>query len=627
VSELERIAEAAELAPIDLRFADLVARLADGDEARDLLARTAALVSRERGRGHSCVELSRWAGAGLAGRAGTDSAGREAGGRLAAGDGGLFPPLDAWLRALRATSLVGDGSAPTPLVLDAAGRCYLHRYWRAERRIAELARSYAASRCDDADPAALAARFRRLFPASADGNDRQAVAAAAVVRNRITIVSGGPGTGKTSTVAKILALLASAQPRLHVELAAPTGKAAARLTQSVRTQAADLPVDTAVRERIAALEARTIHRLLGVAPGAARFRRRAGRRLVCDLLVVDEASMIDLLLMDALLAAAPPHARILLVGDKDQLASVEAGFVFGDLCEAAARGGSWSASFADHYRILSGRDLPRSSAAAGGEGERPAGLRDNAVELTVGWRFRDRPGIERLAAAIRQSDADAALRVLDDESAADARRCELPADAKSVVRETFESIASVAAAATPAEALERLGRVRMLCATNRGPWSVATLNLLVERELRERGHAASDERWYRGRPILVTQNDYGLDLFNGDVGVCHPDGDGRMRAWFPSAGGVRAIAPAKLPDHVTAWAMTVHKSQGSEFDRVVFVMPERDSPLLTRELLYTAVTRARTHVTVYASAVTLRAAIARRAERTSGLRDLLTGEG
>jgi exodeoxyribonuclease V alpha subunit len=353
-----------------------------------------------------------------------------------------------------------------------------------------------------------------------------------------------------------------------------------------------LPVDADLRRVIGDLEARTIHRLLGYGGRNRDFRHDSSRPLACDVVIVDEASMIDLLLMHSLLDAIPPHARLVLVGDKDQLASVDAGFVYGDLCEAAKAAGA---------------------------------LRGVAVELTKNWRFREHPGIEALASAVRAGDGDAAAAALADPQLKDATRSDPPADAREIVRQLDDEIAAVVTATNADGALAALSRFRLLCATNRGAYGVETLNHAIERHLRERGLVDGAD-WYRGRPVLVTANDYNVGLFNGDVGVCFPDADRHMRVWFPTTDGtLRAIAPASLPPHVTAWAMTVHKSQGSEFDRVVVVLPpERDSSrLLSRELVYTAITRARERVTILGTERTLCAAIERSASRASGLRDRL----
>ncbi len=569
MTQISDIASAAGLEPIDVALAEMLARLA-GDAEAPALAKTAALVSRERRSGHPCIELERWAGQ-----------------LLAEGDpASALPALRDWKRALAASSLVGDGTGPTPLVLDPFGRCYLHRYWAAERRVA--ARALAAAVPDPLAGDRVTAALVRLFPTAKGGaSDRQADAARAVIRSKLTLVSGGPGTGKTTTIARILAILLAHDEKLEVVLAAPTGKAAARLSESLREQAGQLEAAPAVRTRIAELEAKTIHRALGFNVRTGAFRYDATRPLPCDVLIIDEASMVDLLLMDSLLSALPPRARMVLVGDKDQLASVDAGFVFGDLCEAA-----------------------------------PAcALRSGAVELDVSWRFRDQLGIAALAEAVRASSGKRALAALDG-SHKDAKLAPLPSDPQVIVDALASVVDAVVDATGPEAALGALAGIRVLTPTRLGPHGVETLNRLVERGIFERGHAMSGA-WYVGRPVLVTRNDYDVDLYNGDIGVAFPDETGALRVWFRSSDVLRAITPARLPPHETAWAMTVHKSQGSEFDAVVFVLPERDSPLLTRELVYTAVTRARKSVTIYGDAKALAAAVERKSERVSGLRDLL----
>jgi exodeoxyribonuclease V alpha subunit len=557
------------LAPIDLALARMIERLAASDDGVTL-GRTAALVSRERRSGHPCIELARWAER-----------------PLVEGDAdSTLPSLRDWRRALEASALVGDGGSPTPLVLDSAGRCYLHRYWAAERRVA--ARASEAAALSSMSSARSTQALVKLFPTPAAGKaDRQAEAARAVLRAKLTLVSGGPGTGKTTTIARVIAILLAHDDALEIALAAPTGKAAARLTESLREQAARLDLAPAMRERIGALEARTIHRLLGFSARTGGYRYDATHTLPCDVLIVDEASMVDLLAMDAIFSALPERARLVLVGDKDQLASVDAGFVFGDLCDAA----------------------PTSA------------LRDCAVELDVSWRFREQLGIAALAAAVRAGDGKRALAALDGKRP-DARLVPLEKDPTKIVDALASAVDAVVDAATAEDALAALSGFRLLTPLRLGPHGVESLNRLVERGIADRGHAKSGE-WYVGRPVLVTRNDYDVELYNGDVGVAFPDETGTLKVWFRAAGGLRAFGTGRRPPHETAWAMTVHKSQGSELDDVVFVLPERDSPLLTRELVYTAVTRARKSVTIYGEAATLVAAVERKSERVSGLRDLL----
>ncbi|MCP3958060.1 MAG: exodeoxyribonuclease V subunit alpha [bacterium] len=626
MSAFEVVAASGALDPLDLHLARLLWRREPGDGG-GVIALTAALLSRERARGHSCIDPRDWTGHPFP----TDS------------DTPLprLPELREWEHALSSSPLVGSGGAATPLVRDAAGRVYLRRYWRAEQRLAAALRQRLetrprASNAELTDPGGLAPLFRRLFPpAESRQVDWQAVAAAAALASPVALVTGGPGTGKTTTVARILVLLLAADPELRIDLAAPTGKAAARLGEAISEQVETLPIEQRLRDTVPR-EASTLHRLLGYLPRHDRFRYHAGRPLTCDLLVVDEASMVDLLLMDAALEALPPRARVVLLGDKDQLASVETGFVFGDLCTAARSGDSGSGAteaanaysdrFADFYRRLSGREL---RAPHTGRTATPRGLLANAaVELRTSYRFRDQPGIGELATAVRARDADRTLAVLGEGQVDDVEHMPPAEAAERILEPLRRPLEAYLAAASPAAALEALAAFRLLCARRTGPWGVEGMNAVVERHLADRGHPVA-ERWYRGRPILVTANDYQVRLFNGDLGVCWPEA-GRLWAWFGGgrSGGdtePRRLPLAKLPPHDTAWAMTVHKSQGSEFDHVTLVLGDSDSSVMTRELLYTGVTRARRRLTVVGTPEVIRGAIARGSRRRSGLVDALAG--
>ncbi len=595
MSAFDAIAESGALEPIDLHFARLLRRLADRGSA-DVVALTAALLSRQRCRGHSCVDPGDWAGR-----------------PFPAEVGAALPPLPdlaSWQRALERSTLVSDGDKPTPLVRDAAGRLYLSRYWHAEQRLARHLRE----RLESAPPAACAQAFSSLFrqlfgePEKAS-TDPQALAAATALASRVTLISGGPGTGKTTTVGRMLALLLTADPELRIALAAPTGKAAARLGEAVAEQVEQLPIDDRLRALLPST-ASTIHRLLGYQPRRDRFRHHARRPLALDVLVIDEVSMVDLLLMDATISALPPGARVVLLGDKDQLTSVETGSVFGDLCAAAGLDRTTS-----HDRATQGSS-DRATRAS------PL-LRGATVELVTSYRFRDQPGIGELAVAVRQGDAGRTIAVLDDARRGEVSRLEPPDDADSVLAPVKGLIDSYLAAASPAEALERLGRFRVLCARRRGSWGVERMNAAVERHLAAAGHQVT-EGFYPARPILITANDYSSRLFNGDLGICWRDG--RLWAFFPGTGAEpRRLPLARLPAHETAWAMTVHKAQGSEFDRVLLVLGGTDSRATSRELLYTGATRARRSVVVVGTTEVIRGAVARRSRRVSGLADALRG--
>jgi exodeoxyribonuclease V alpha subunit len=504
--------------------------------------------------------------------------------------------------------------AGRPLVLDGAGRLYLRRYWEHERSLAAALATRAAIELE-VDAPRLRADLARLFPDDGTTPSWQKVAAATAVLRALCVVSGGPGTGKTSTVVRVLALLGgqTAAP-LRIGLVAPTGKAAARLQEAIRTARAGLPVADDVKARIPD-ETSTIHRLLGVRRDSTALRHGPERPLALDVLVVDEASMVDLALMARLVAALPVRARLLLLGDRDQLASVEAGAVLGDVCGPAP---GFSVAFRTRIEALVGTTLP-----AGSPSRSP--LADCVVLLARSHRFGEASGIGRLAAAVNRGAADDAAALLDDASVADVRRADGGDD--ELVRMSAagyaEYHARVSAGAAAARVFDAFRSFRVLCAHRRGPRGAEVLNARL-------ADAAGGREWYPGRPVLITENDYALRLFNGDVGIAlpDPDADGRLRVFFEGdAGRLRRIPSVRLPAHETAYATTIHKSQGSEFARVLIVLPSEDSRILTRELLYTGITRAREAVTVWSGTAVLGAAVSRRLARSSGLRDVLWPAG
>ncbi|GLP82099.1 exodeoxyribonuclease V subunit alpha [Mycobacterium antarcticum] len=484
-----------------------------------------------------------------------------------------WPAADAWLAAVHASPLLA-----APHVLRREGDLlYLDRYWREEEQVAKDLRAMLGGA-----PTAADTDLERLFPA---GYEEQRRAAKTALSQRLTVLTGGPGTGKTTTVARLLALFAGqsgSAPRLRIALAAPTGKAAARLQEAVQVEIDDL--DPADRERISGLRATTLHRLLGSRPdNSSRFRHHRANRLPHDVIVVDETSMVSLTMMARLLEAVRPEARLLLVGDPDQLASVEAGAVLADLVE--------------------GLGATEGTAVAA---------------LQTSHRFGE--SIGALAAAIRDGDADGAIEVLRaggehiewldvEDAMADLRKVLLPQALR---------LREAAVLGDAATALETLDEHRLLCAHRRGPHGVQHWNRQVERWLAEATGEPIWSDWYAGRPVLVTANDYGLTLYNGDTGVTVSDPTG-LRAVIGGAGAPLSFATGRLPDVDTMHAMTIHKSQGSQASEVTVLMPPVDSRLLTRELFYTAVTRAKAKVRVVGSEASVRAAIDRRAVRASGL--------
>jgi exodeoxyribonuclease V alpha subunit len=533
-----------------------------------------------------------------------------------------WPEPDAWIAACKASPLVSDGAEEPggrPMRL-AGGLLYLERYWQQEELVRrQLQRRFAAP-APEIDQSRLAAALVRLFDhegLAAGEADLQQLAAAVGALGRVSVLAGGPGTGKTTTVARLLALLRDQPgPVLRIALAAPTGKAAARLEEAVRAATAHL--DPTDQRRLGELSASTLHRLLGwLSSNRGRFRHDATNQLPHDVVIVDEMSMVSLTMMARLLEAVRPGARLVLVGDPDQLSSVEAGAVLADIARAP---GAPDAALGQRLLEL---DLITDGQPAPVHG---------VVQLTHTWRFGG--AIDALARAIRAADADAAVAVLrsgasdvrfsevDLESVPTEALAKVLADMTAQVREAGVAMLAAARSGDVAGALAALDRHRLLCAHRRGPYGVLRWGLEVERWLADAipGYG-EDGEWYVGRPLLVTANDYEMSLYNGDTGVIVETPAG-VRAAF-ARGAATLYPPVRLDAIQTVHAMTVHRAQGSQFATVSFVVPPPDSPLLTRELLYTAVTRARRQVNLIGSEEAIRRAIQRPANRASGLRDRL----
>ena len=623
-SALDTLHREGHLADVDLHFGRLIAELDGGGGPELPLA--AALASAWTRDGHTCLALPEVAGRDWP--------------RTGAGAVRL-PALDPWIEALDASPIVarpGDGER-RPLVLDRHGRLYLERLRTAEQAVADgLLRlagdgaeidpkgldaasggriAESGPRLDpkgpkgpDAasggriaesgprpDPDGLDAALDRLFPGAAP-DDRPREAARTAVRRRLCVVSGGPGTGKTTTAAAIVALLIElglAAPA-RIALAAPTGKAAARLQEAVRGQC------RALLSRAPALEgfdprATTVHRWL---------LHHVRKGLAADALILDEGSMVDLTLMAQVLRALPDGARLVLLGDASQLASVQPGSVFADLCRA-------------------------------GQPPQRSPLTPCVVELVRNWRFDEGGGLGRLAAAVVRGDAPAAVAALRDPSDPTVELRPLPdasAFERLAVRLADERFAPALREVRklrgpPAEGAGLLPSFRVLCAHRIGPFGAERFNRSVEKRLLALGLVGAHDPFYPGRPILVTRNDPRTRLSNGDTGVVLRDVAGRAQVWFPELedadGGPRLVPPARLPPHESFFALTVHRAQGSEYDEVAVAPGPADSRVATRELLYTAVTRARRRMVVYGAEDSIAAAVERPTTRSSGLRDALAG--
>ena len=494
-----------------------------------------------------------------------------------------------------------DGSSPAPLVLRGT-RLQSWRLDQAEVRVAAKLRELANEKNECADvPGANAPNgpagpdntddpgdITQLFP---DPQSAQRRAAVLGLRRALALVTGGPGTGKTTTAARLLALLANRDTGIRVALAAPTGKAAARLGEAIGQAARELDEQLAgVRPRLerVAFQARTLHRLLGWNPWTDRCRFHAANPLPYDVVVVDEASMLDLVLWDRLLSALGRGTRLVVLGDHRQLESVQPGRVLAEMI-AAADGGALDACH---------------------------------VELDHNYRFESHPGIGRLAAAIRNYDGDAAVLTLANEDYREELVHYRSAQVDDALGQVWPHVMAVVRASTPEEALAALSRVRILCALRRGPYGVEGVNARVEARLRREGLPAGE--WAHGRPVLVTANDPHSGLFNGDVGVLLNGKDERgVTAWFSGLQEPRSVPLAALPSHDTAWAITVHRAQGSEFDSVLLVLPPQPHKLAGPELLYTGVTRAKSLILLAADEVAVRAACQQRPPRRTGLLEKL----
>ena len=510
-----------------------------------------------------------------------------------------------------------------PLILDDDGRLYLHRYFDYETRLATSLVQRAATR-DEALGPGVKARLQSLFEADGDDPDWQKLAAAMALLRGLTIVSGGPGTGKTTTVVKLLACLLEQNPDCRIALAAPTGKAAARMTEAIRQRDANLPLPPEIEARLPK-ESFTIHRLLEVTPAAGKFRHHAGNRLPIDALVVDEASMLDLAMATKLFEAVPDHARIILLGDKNQLASVEAGAVFSELSGDTSLSEALRARLADLCDLTAAAIVPAPAPAA-------SGLADCAVWLTRNFRSASNSGIGLLAGEINAGDAAAAiarLRAGADESSLhwiEEGETLLGEVAVQRIQDSYNGYLKALSGdlGDRVAVFRAFDRFRLLCAVRGGLRGVEALNRQVSgwfrRSLEHPLDPGERSEWYPGRPVMVLRNDYVLKLFNGDIGIVLPDDTGALMAYFPDpVAGYRAVPPLRLPEHETAFAMTVHKSQGSEFDSVLVMLPAEHNPGLTRELIYTAITRARRQVALVASEAILGRAIQTATRRHSGL--------
>lgn len=586
---LEKAVLRGELREIDLHAALFMQKLA-GKESPELLLAT-ALLSRAVGEGHICLPIDK-------------SAGKEVFSRDIPCKA---PELDTWREHILASGVVGQDETTCPLLIDQDNRLYLSRHHRCECKIADdiISRSKGMVSVD-AEEATLG--ISNLFPGS-DGEDWQKVAVAATALKRFIVISGGPGTGKTYTVARILALQQMlAGETLRIGLVAPTGKAAVRMQESIVSARQTMDTDLAA---LVPVETKTLHRLLGFHPGTGTFRYNRKNKLHLDLLVIDEASMIDVELMAALVEALPEHTCIVMLGDRDQLTSVEAGSLFGDICSTSKP--QWSTEMCRQVQNLAGW-APSPEVTEENFG-------DSVVLLRTSHRFQKSRGIEQLASIVNSGNADQLSTLREQQYDDLILRQPEAGEAQQWLEECLlAGFQQCFTCNSPLEALNTLSGFRVLCAIRHGSHGVDGMNDLAEKILRRHGLIHRGEQWYKGRPVIIRNNHYGLKLFNGDTGIVWPDDNGNLRAWFVGPEErVQQVPLSRLPEHDTAFAITVHQSQGSEFEEVLFMLPPSESRVLCRELIYTGITRARKKLLLFCDHNILVKAISERVVRYSGL--------
>jgi exodeoxyribonuclease V alpha subunit len=599
---------------LDRHFARFLTKLS-GRATPELLY-ASALLSRQVAEGHVCLDLNAWAGRQVA---------------SCDASGGVYTAPEAahWRMKLTDSGLVGAPGDFKPLILDDHLRLYFYRYWEYQHLLAESILRLALQplaprgRRPDAD------RVAALFPATGGhAPDWQKIAALMACLKPFLVITGSPGTGKTTTVARILALMLEQRPlaKPRMALAAPTGKAAIRLQEAIRSAKQTLACDSAVKAGIPEA-ASTVHRLLGSLPGSSQFRHDSGNPLPVDIVVIDEASMLDLPLLSKLMQAMPEKSGLILLGDKNQLASVEAGAVLSDLCGPlpanrfsremiAAIAPYEDAQWSDHVQAT----------------ETP-GIHDGIIHLRKNYRFTGRGDIAQVSEAVNLGEGAPLLKSLKSRSfkdvswlsLPDARQCERTL-APFILKGFRDYLDLVRAAVAWEDIFAAFEGFRVLCALRQGPFGVVAVNRRIEAVLEAERLIDRRPPHYCGQPLMITRNNAQLGLYNGDIGLIltDPERDGELSAVFPQgAGSFRRYSPWRLPEYETAYAVTVHKSQGSEFDSVLLILSERDTPILTRELVYTGITRARTQVVIASAENPFVSAISRCIARASGLQEAL----
>ncbi len=599
---LQQLCADGAIRPLDLHIGLFLEQLSDREKGTPELLLAATLASAAVGNGHVCFPLDR-------------------GGEFCQDiDPELIPEVKQWRKILLGLSVVGQPDETRPLILDEANRLYLYRFFNYEQELARdlLDRANVVTEVEDIELARqLLSQLFAENKSKQNQPDFQQLAAAMALLKPLLVISGGPGTGKTYTVARILALLQGLQPQglpLNIGLAAPTGKAAARLEESIRKAKGDLPPQLAA---LVPEKAKTLHRLLGYRPGADDFRYNHSHPLQLDLLVLDEASMIDVELMAGVIRALPPTTRLILLGDHNQLASVEAGSLFGDLCGSGEPG--WSEPLCQQLEQLSGTSLDCAAAIS------VTSMADSVIKLRTGYRFKGESGIGQLAEAVNSGSMERVKKVIGrgfpdlyTVSHTGGKR------KKWLQEQIIQGFQPMLTALGIEDAFTAMEQFRFLCAVRRGPNGVETINQLAAQTLRQQDLIRGDSNWFQGKPIIIRRNHYEMQLFNGDTGLLWNDSTGRLMAWFRRAdNSLYPVTPTRLPEHDAAFAITIHKAQGSEFARLLLLLPEEESRVLSRELIYTGITRAGRELIFCTQETILSLAVRQRTIRYSGLAEKL----
>jgi exodeoxyribonuclease V alpha subunit len=579
VSNVMKALRQAGFSELACQFARYIERVDTSND--ELVALTAGLLTEAVSQGHVCLNLSQM-------------------NTLFHNVKHLLPDeFSQWQTRLKQSNVVGSGGDYRPLIIDDNGLLYLYRYWHDEQNVAS------AIKLRNADIALTnQQQLKQMladWPTTIEGLDWQKVAVLMALSHQFCVISGGPGTGKTTIVLRLLQCLYQQRADYRIALAAPTGKAAARLQHVISDKENE------------AIQAKTLHRLLGISPHNEQGRYNAERPLPFDVIIVDEASMIDISLMAKLLQALSPTAQLVLLGDSQQLASVESGAVLANLCQKTV---SFNTGFVDMVADLSAIDL--SDYANNSQ----ATTLNSVVKLQHSYRFDEASLIGRLAYAIQAGNAADVMKELAEAGKQTWLQEEDNARLIAGYQPYFKAIMQ---AESPLACIQSFDVYRVLCAIKQGPQSVASVNAVIERHIAKLGWRSQHD-FYHGRPIMITQNDYRQQLFNGDTGLILKDETGQLRACFLIDNELRWVDLIRLPAHETAFAMTVHKSQGSEFDHVCVVLPQEDTAILNRELLYTAITRAKKQISLFCNEAILRKTVMTQHERETGLAVLLNNQ-